>query len=220
MIGGARRSQIGAVLAVGTLGLALALPVGATSQPAVVPIAYVASTEGAAPEEAAAISAAPVEAAEVFAEAAPVVEVAQAPAAAVAPAAPAAVAPAPPPAAAPAPQAQPARQASSPAQAVLGFYGAISQRQLDAALQYWSPRMRANYPPNVYLYDRFRGTSSITVRRADVVSMDAASGRATVNVDLLEVSSTPAFNRAWQGTWYLVLGSNGMWLLDAPSFRV
>ena len=117
--------------------------------------------------------------------------------------------------AAPATQAQ---DAAAPVEAVTAFYTAIAQRRLDGALQTWSPRMRATYPPGIYLYDRFAGTGQMTVRSAVVTSMDPAAGRATVAVELAESSSVPAFNRAWSGTWFLVRVGNA-WLLDAPSFR-
>ena len=64
----------------------------------------------------------------------------------------------------------------------------------------------------------FAGTRQMTVRSATQTSLDPAAGRATVAVELAESSSTPAFNRAWSGTWFLVRVGNA-WLLDAPSFR-
>ncbi len=119
---------------------------------------------------------------------------------------------------APAPAAV-AQDSAAPVQAVTGFYAAIAQRQPDQALQFWSSRMRGAYPPGVYLYDRFSGTRQMVVRSVRMTSMDAAAGRATVEVELAESSSVPAFNRTWHGTWHLVRSTAG-WLLDAPSFRV
>jgi hypothetical protein len=117
------------------------------------------------------------------------------------------------------PQLTATQQPAEPVQAVTGFYAAVGQRRLDQALQFWSARMRAAYPPPVFLYDRFAGTRQMAVRRVAVVSLDPVAGRAAVAVDLVEVSTVPAFNRAWQGTWFLVRTPAG-WLLDAPSFRV
>jgi hypothetical protein len=45
---------------------------------------------------------------------------------------------------------------------------------------------------------------------------DEASGKAVVNVQLLETTATGT-QLTWAGTWSLVLGSSG-WLLDNPDF--
>ena len=46
--------------------------------------------------------------------------------------------------------------------------------------------MQAAYPPAQHLDARFSGTNRIEVRRAELVSLDEARGRAMVAVDLLE----------------------------------
>ena len=73
--------------------------------------------------------------------------------------------------------------------------------------------MQATFPPAENIDQRFSQTQSLAIERADVVSQDAASGKAAVNVDVLE--STRAGARHWVGTWYLVRGPGG-WLLDQP----
>lgn len=106
---------------------------------------------------------------------------------------------------------------TSPTQAVFSFYQVVVQHRFDLAAQLWTPRMRAMYPPSVFIFDRFDRTRQITVRRATLLSLNEPAGRATVAVDLAEVSSFPAFNRTWSGTWQLVRTPSG-WLLDQPNF--
>jgi hypothetical protein len=76
--------------------------------------------------------------------------------------------------------------------------------------------MQANYPPGENINGRFAGVQSITAQRLEVVSLDQASGRAVVAVDLIEVTGSPPTRRRWVGTWQLVRGRSG-WLLDNPS---
>jgi hypothetical protein len=76
--------------------------------------------------------------------------------------------------------------------------------------------MQASYPPGQNINGRFAGVQSITPQRLDVVSLDQAAGRATVAVELVEVTGSPAARRRWVGTWQLVRGQSG-WLLDNPS---
>jgi hypothetical protein len=236
-----RTRSIGLLLGAVVFGVSLALPVAALTPEAAAPLVPVPDAPVISIVEPAAVSAPatgrigaahaaqpvlvereeqPVEPAATNEAVAAVVVVAEAqplPAAHAVPVVPMTRSAAVPGSVAPAPAAQ---NASSPAQAVTAFYASIAQRQLDAALQHWSPRMRANYPPAVYLYDRFSGTRQMIVQRADVVSMNASTGQAVVAVDLVETSSMPAFNRAWRGTWHLVRTPGGVWQLDAPSFRV
>lgn len=106
---------------------------------------------------------------------------------------------------------------SDPAGTVIGFYQSITRRQFDQAAQYWSPRMRAQYPPNENIAGRFAATQQITVQRADVVALDEAAGQATVAVELVEVSGSPPRSRRLSGSWQLVRGASG-WQLDRPRF--
>ena len=106
--------------------------------------------------------------------------------------------------------------AASPDTAVRAFYGDLDQGRFDDAVGLWSARMRATYPPAEYLYHRFAATRSLSLRRADVVSLDAAGGRATVAIDLLEVVGSST--RHYVGRWYLVRGLSG-WLLDQPALE-
>jgi hypothetical protein len=102
--------------------------------------------------------------------------------------------------------------ASDPGAAVSSFYALVSSHQFDSAAQLWSPRMRAAFPPDTNLIERFSQTQNIRLQRADVVSQDQST--ATVAVDLVE-SNRSAGERHFVGNWYLVRGANG-WVLDQP----
>jgi hypothetical protein len=110
--------------------------------------------------------------------------------------------------------AQPAG-AGSPTDAVGGFYSAVANHQFSAAASYWSANMQANWSPPVYIDQRFQPTQSMRLNSANVVSTDGDT--ATVSIDLIEVYS--GSTRHWVGTWRLVRGPNGTWLLDAPNLR-
>jgi hypothetical protein len=122
---------------------------------------------------------------------------------------------APPSAAQAAPTAPAAANAGNPGAAVSTFYALVAAHQFDQAAQLWSPRMRAAFPPQANIDQRFSATRSIQVQRADVVSQDQS--QATVAVDLLEADAT-AGTRHYVGRWYLVRGSSG-WLLDQPALQ-
>jgi hypothetical protein len=107
---------------------------------------------------------------------------------------------------------------SGPADTVASFYGLISQHEFDLATRLWSARMQAAYPPGQNIYGRFAQTQRISIRRADVVALDQAAGRATVAVDVAEVIGSPPTTRRWVGTWHLVRVGSG-WLLDQPSLQ-
>jgi hypothetical protein len=122
---------------------------------------------------------------------------------------PAPPAPAPP---APAPVDQVA--AGSPDAAVSRFYQLVAQHRFDAAVQLWTARMQAAYPPGENVYQRFADTTSMTLV-SDQVTAPAGSS-ALVSVTVVEVRSGQTTR--WVGTWYVVRGSSG-WLLDQPALR-
>ncbi len=141
---------------------------------------------------------------------------APAPSAAVAPApAPAETAAPPaadqPPAAAPAPV---AAGADSPTGAVSQFYDRVVTHDYNGALGLWSPSMQSAYPPADNINSRFSNTSSMSVRRNQLVS--SGGGRAVVAVDLVEVRNGQTYR--WVGNWYLVQSGSG-WLLDRPGLH-
>ena len=100
---------------------------------------------------------------------------------------------------------------------MLTFYRLINEHDFEGATQLWTPRMQAAYPPGENIWRRFGQTSRISVQRADVVALDAASGRATVSVDLIEAVGSGGATRRLVGSWHLVR-VGGAWLLDQPSF--
>lgn len=105
--------------------------------------------------------------------------------------------------------------AEDPGAAVSNFYALVSQHQFDSAVQLWSPRMRAAFPPEVNLDQRFSQTRDIQLQRADVVSEDQT--HATVAVDLVE-STSETGQHHFIGNWLLVRGPNG-WMLDQPQLQ-
>ncbi|MCA1645657.1 MAG: hypothetical protein LC797_09395 [Chloroflexi bacterium] len=93
------------------------------------------------------------------------------------------------------------------------FYTLISSHEFDSAAQLWTPRMRAAFPPEANLNQRFSQTRDIRLQRADVISQDQS--RASVAVDLVELDGQ-AGQRHFVGNWYLVRSAEG-WMLDQPA---
>jgi hypothetical protein len=104
--------------------------------------------------------------------------------------------------------------ADDPSQAVASFYSLVSRHDFDPAAQLWSPHMRAAFPPQQNINQRFSQTQSIRLQRVDVVNRD--STQATVAVDLVESAATG--QRHYVGTWQLVRGAGG-WMLDQPQLQ-
>ena len=98
--------------------------------------------------------------------------------------------------------------------AVATFYQLIGEHRFDGAVQLWSDRMRASYPPAENIDQRFTDTSALRLLRNDLSS--SGDGRAVVTIDLVEVRAGRTYH--WVGAWYLVRGSTG-WLLDQPALR-
>ena len=119
----------------------------------------------------------------------------------------------PPTPASPEPSATPT--SSGPKEAVHDFYAAAEGHAWDAATAMWSPSMQENYPPDVYLVDRFADTSRIDVTSVETVSR--GDGRATVSVSLVEYRVLDPTPRTIVGAWDLVR-IDGVWLLDVPYF--
>jgi len=105
--------------------------------------------------------------------------------------------------------------ASDPGAAVSTFYSLVSSHQFDSAAQLWSPRMRAAFPPDANLTERFRQTQIVRLQRAEVISQDQS--QATVAVDLIEQDGQ-AGQRHFVGNWYLVRAEDG-WMLDRPQLN-
>jgi hypothetical protein len=120
-----------------------------------------------------------------------------------------------PPAADQAPAEQPAvAGAASPTGAVTQFYDRVVTHDFNGALGLWSPSMQSAYPPADNINSRFSNTTSMSVRRNELMS--AGGGRAVVAVDLVEVRDGQTYH--WVGSWYLVQSGSG-WLLDRPGLH-
>ena len=72
--------------------------------------------------------------------------------------------------------------------------------------------MRAEYPPQLYINDRFAATSYIGLQSARVLSQDGST--ATVSVYVVEIYAGRP--RHWAGSWQLVRSGSG-WLLNQPN---
>lgn len=107
---------------------------------------------------------------------------------------------------------------ADPATVVSRFYQLIGQHQFDQAAGLWSSNMRAQYPPAQNITGRFSNTAEVTVQRAKAISVDEGAGKATVEVDVIEIVGSPGTTRNWVGSWVLVRGPEG-WLLDQPNLQ-
>jgi hypothetical protein len=103
---------------------------------------------------------------------------------------------------------------SDPTDAVAAFYGHASSGQFDAAYSLWSERMRATYPRQQNLDQRFDQTASVDFQELSVAEQTA--GRATVQANFTETYDSGS-SRVFVGYWQLVL-VDGVWLLDEPHY--
>ena len=103
---------------------------------------------------------------------------------------------------------------AQPDDSVAAFYRNVAAGNFDAAYALWSDRMKATYPRQENLDDRFDDTASITFEQLFVASQ--TSRTATVQADFVETYDSDS-SREFIGYWELVL-VNGRWLLDAPHY--
>jgi hypothetical protein len=101
-----------------------------------------------------------------------------------------------------------------PAAVVRQFYAAISAHQFDVAASLWSAAMQAQYPPTLFIDDRFSATQEIDLTAERVLA--DSGGTAIVSVQVAEV--TGGETRQWAGTWELIDTSAG-WLLNSPNLQ-
>jgi hypothetical protein len=90
----------------------------------------------------------------------------------------------------------------------------VVTHDFNGAVGLWSASMQSAYPPADNINGRFSDTSSMSIRRNDLVS--SGGGRAVVAVDLVEVRGGRTYH--WVGNWYLVQSDSG-WLLDRPGLH-
>src|SRR3984893_1322083 len=108
-------------------------------------------------------------------------------------------------------QAAPAA-AGSPTDAVSQFYGRVVAHDFDGAVRLWSAGMQSTYPRGEYVDGRFSDTSSMSLRRNQLIS--SGGGQAIVSIDLVDVRGGRTYH--WVGNWYVVQSNSG-WLLDRPA---
>jgi serine/threonine protein kinase len=101
-----------------------------------------------------------------------------------------------------------------PTGAVSQFYNLVSAHAFGDAVQLWTPSMQAAYPPADNIDNRFSNTSSMDLRRNQLVSVNG--GSAVVAIDLVEVRGGRTYH--WVGNWYVVQSPSG-WLLDRPGLH-
>jgi hypothetical protein len=101
-----------------------------------------------------------------------------------------------------------------PAQTVATWYGYVADGAFDSAYALWSARMRAGYPRQPNLDDRWDDTSRVTFNQLYFAERTASTAK--VQVDFIETKESGA-TRRFIGWWDLVL-VDGRWLLDHPNF--
>ena len=132
----------------------------------------------------------------------------------IAPPTPTPAPPAPTAAPAAAPTAAPPIAAAAPDDAVAAFYGHAEAGRFDEAYALWSDRMRATYPRQSNLDDRFAQTADITFSTLYVAEQSTTT--ATVQANFTETYDSGA-SRRFVGYWRLVR-VDGRWLLDEPNY--
>jgi hypothetical protein len=103
---------------------------------------------------------------------------------------------------------------AAPGDTVAAFYGHVVDARFDEAYALWSDRMKAEYPREENLDDRFDSTASITFDQLFVASQSA--GEATVQANFTERYDNGS-SRQFIGYWRLVR-VDGRWLLDEPTY--
>ena len=104
--------------------------------------------------------------------------------------------------------------AGGPQDAVAAFYARVTRGDFDDAYALWSARMKAAYPRQGNLDDRFADTASITFTDLRVASQSGDS--ATVQANFVERYDGGG-SREFIGYWRLVRSGSG-WLLDEPTY--
>jgi eukaryotic-like serine/threonine-protein kinase len=117
---------------------------------------------------------------------------------------------------------QPVAAAPTPAQpavgepdaAVAAFYRLVTDGRFDDAYALWSDRMKASFPRQGNLDDRFANTASVRFTELRVASRTADS--ATVQANFVETYDSGS-SRQFIGYWELVRVGD-RWLLDWPTY--
>ena len=104
--------------------------------------------------------------------------------------------------------------ADSPDAAVAAFYRDVVAGDFDAAYARWSDRMKATYPREGNLDERFDQTADITF--SDLFTVERTGTTAVVQANFTETYDSGG-SRAFIGYWRLIL-VDGRWLLDEPHY--
>ena len=104
--------------------------------------------------------------------------------------------------------------ADSPDAAVAAFYRNVVAGDFDAAYALWSDRMKATYPREGNLDERFDETADISF--SELFTAERTDTTAVVQANFTETYDSGA-SRAFVGYWRLVL-VDGRWLLDEPHY--
>ncbi len=119
-----------------------------------------------------------------------------------------------PPRATPAPTPIAVAMAVTPDQTVATWYSYVESGQFDAAYALWSDRMRANFPREGNLDNRWGDTADVAIQQISVTQQ--SSSTANVFIDFVETKDNGS-SRRFVGSWDLVRAGDH-WLLDNPNF--
>jgi hypothetical protein len=103
---------------------------------------------------------------------------------------------------------------ADPTDAVAAFYALVTDGNFDAAYALWTDGMKARYPRQENLDDRFASTADITFSVLSAV--EPSSTAATVQANFTERYDSGE-SRTFVGYWRLVQ-VDGRWLLDEPTY--
>jgi hypothetical protein len=82
------------------------------------------------------------------------------------------------------------------------------------AASLWSAAMQAQYPPTLFIDERFSATQEVDLTAERVLA--DSGGTAIVSVQVVEVTGGEI--RHWTGTWELIDTSSG-WLLNSSNLQ-
>ncbi len=100
------------------------------------------------------------------------------------------------------------------ADTVADFYRYVAAGEFDAAYGLWSDRMKATYPRQGNLDERFANTASVTFQALYMTEQHA--NNATVQANFTQTYDSGA-SRQFIGYWRLTR-RDGRWLLDEPHY--
>ena len=94
------------------------------------------------------------------------------------------------------------------------WYELVENDEFDAAYALWSPNMKANYPRQEHLDNRWSGTAEVRMEQLYVAQQ--SDTYAAVQANFTEVYEDGSSVRR-VGWWDLMMAPDG-WLLEAPHY--